>query len=353
MARRDQSFGDDPQRSGRNDPERAARGQLRALMNAAQPEYLSTLVVSFPYRRAAFPCWLRRFRGAGSACPVRRGRTPVAGWSSKTRYFQRPRFQLSGAQGRAGCRQGAPAGRGPPGHRATAARCPAPGVAAWPVIARKLHRLVIRRFSDAGRGDDRCCTCSVSPWRAPPGQPVRLHEAQRPGRRRRLLPARRRVLDHSASQRSNNRRIQADSFIYIGQGPFVPPGYQYARPNVVAEPAFEGFVEYFPLVRRARRRSAWTTRCARRVPPTPTAVLPFLPGAITGSATGRSGKTKGTRPGRARSQCHPGHADRDQHPFPSGQRDHSQPRRFLTFYDATPEDLRVRRWSNTPRNCWA
>ncbi|MBF3283570.1 DUF4823 domain-containing protein, partial [Pseudomonas aeruginosa] len=60
------------------------------------------------------------------------------------------------------------------------------------------------------------------------------------------------VLDHSASQRSNNRRIQADSFIYIGQGPFVPPGYRYARPNVVAEQAFEGFVEYFPLVRRAK-----------------------------------------------------------------------------------------------------
>ncbi|MCS8072475.1 DUF4823 domain-containing protein [Pseudomonas aeruginosa] len=59
-------------------------------------------------------------------------------------------------------------------------------------------------------------------------------------------------LDHSASQRSNNRRIQADSFIYIGQGPFVPPGYRYARPNVVAEQAFEGFVEYFPLVRRAK-----------------------------------------------------------------------------------------------------
>ncbi|MFO1607573.1 DUF4823 domain-containing protein, partial [Pseudomonas aeruginosa] len=62
------------------------------------------------------------------------------------------------------------------------------------------------------------------------------------------------VLDHSASQRSNNRRIQADSFIYIGQGPFVPPGYRYARPNVVAEQAFEGFVEYFPLVRRAKVR---------------------------------------------------------------------------------------------------
>ncbi len=26
---------------------------------------------------------------------------------------------------------------------------------------------------------------------------------------------------------------------------------------------------------------------------------------------------------------------------------------FLTFYDATPEDLLRPRWSNTPRNCWA
>lgn len=101
------------------------------------------------------------------------------------------------------------------------------------------------------------------------------------------------VLDHSASQRSNNRRIQADSFIYIGQGPFVPPGYRYARPNVVAEQAFEGFVEYFRWCAAPRRRSAWTTRCARRVPPAPTTCCTAVsPGATTGSATGRSGKTK-------------------------------------------------------------
>jgi len=60
------------------------------------------------------------------------------------------------------------------------------------------------------------------------------------------------VLDHSETRRSNNFRVQADSFIFIAQGAFVPPGRAYPRPNVVAEEAFHGFVEYFPLVRRAQ-----------------------------------------------------------------------------------------------------
>ncbi|MFZ5956065.1 DUF4823 domain-containing protein [Pseudomonas knackmussii] len=59
-------------------------------------------------------------------------------------------------------------------------------------------------------------------------------------------------LDHSQTRRIANRRIQSDSFIYIAQGPFVPAGHPYARPNVVAEEAFNGFVEYFPQVRRAK-----------------------------------------------------------------------------------------------------
>lgn len=58
-------------------------------------------------------------------------------------------------------------------------------------------------------------------------------------------------LDHSHTARVNNWHLQADSFIYIAQGPFVPPGNAYPRPNVVAEEAFKGFIEYFPLVRRA------------------------------------------------------------------------------------------------------
>tara|TARA_Y100001968_G_scaffold321712_1_gene356571 strand:- start:1352 stop:2068 length:717 start_codon:yes stop_codon:yes gene_type:complete len=60
------------------------------------------------------------------------------------------------------------------------------------------------------------------------------------------------VLDHSDTRRSSSWRLQPDSFIYIAQGHFVPSGDVYPRPNVVAEEAFNGFVEYFPLVRRAR-----------------------------------------------------------------------------------------------------
>ncbi|BBP58290.1 DUF4823 domain-containing protein [Pseudomonas sp. St316] len=60
------------------------------------------------------------------------------------------------------------------------------------------------------------------------------------------------LLDHSDSRRVSNLRIQPDSFIYIAQGAFAPPGGAYPRPNVVAEEAFNGFIEYFPMVRRAR-----------------------------------------------------------------------------------------------------
>ncbi len=59
-------------------------------------------------------------------------------------------------------------------------------------------------------------------------------------------------LDHSETRRASPWRLQPDSFIYIAQGHFVPPGNAYPRPNVVAEEAFNGFVEYFPMVRRAR-----------------------------------------------------------------------------------------------------
>ncbi|MDH4608159.1 DUF4823 domain-containing protein [Pseudomonas sp. BN102] len=59
-------------------------------------------------------------------------------------------------------------------------------------------------------------------------------------------------LDHSETRRASSWRLQPDSFIYIAQGYFVPPGSAYPRPNVVAEEAFNGFVEYFPLVRRAK-----------------------------------------------------------------------------------------------------
>ncbi|MFI8479014.1 DUF4823 domain-containing protein [Pseudomonas sp. NPDC078700] len=60
------------------------------------------------------------------------------------------------------------------------------------------------------------------------------------------------VLDHSNTQRANSRRLQADSFIYIAQGYFTPRGEANPKANIVAEEAFKGFIEYFPLVRRAR-----------------------------------------------------------------------------------------------------
>ena len=59
------------------------------------------------------------------------------------------------------------------------------------------------------------------------------------------------VLDHSDTRRSASWRLQADSFVYIAQSHYVPPGDAHPRPNVVAEEAFKAFVEYFPLVRRA------------------------------------------------------------------------------------------------------
>ncbi|MFC3609053.1 DUF4823 domain-containing protein [Stutzerimonas tarimensis] len=59
------------------------------------------------------------------------------------------------------------------------------------------------------------------------------------------------LLDHSVAQRSSGWRLQADSAIFIAQGHFVPAGEAYPRPNVVADSAFTGFVEYFPRVRRA------------------------------------------------------------------------------------------------------
>ncbi len=61
------------------------------------------------------------------------------------------------------------------------------------------------------------------------------------------------LLDHSDTTRTLSVRLQPDSFIFIGQGAFVPPGKgPVPRQNAVAEEAFKSFVEYFPLVRRAK-----------------------------------------------------------------------------------------------------
>ena len=61
------------------------------------------------------------------------------------------------------------------------------------------------------------------------------------------------LLDHSDTSRTLSVRLQPDSFIYIGQGVFAPFAKgPVPRQNAVAEAAFEAFVEYFPLVRRAQ-----------------------------------------------------------------------------------------------------
>jgi hypothetical protein len=61
------------------------------------------------------------------------------------------------------------------------------------------------------------------------------------------------LLDHSETRRTLSIRLQPDSFIFIGQGAFVPPGEgPVPRQNAVAQQAFKSFVEYFPMVRRAQ-----------------------------------------------------------------------------------------------------
>lgn len=61
------------------------------------------------------------------------------------------------------------------------------------------------------------------------------------------------LLNHSEIKRKNNFRVQADSFIYISQGLFVPLGHPSADPNVVAEEAYSAFIEYFPRLQRSAR----------------------------------------------------------------------------------------------------
>lgn len=61
------------------------------------------------------------------------------------------------------------------------------------------------------------------------------------------------LLNHSDIKRVNNFRLQADSSIYISQGLFVPLGHPTADPNIVAQEAFNAFVEYFPRLEYAAK----------------------------------------------------------------------------------------------------
>lgn len=61
------------------------------------------------------------------------------------------------------------------------------------------------------------------------------------------------LLNHSEIKRKNNFRLQADSYIFISQGLFIPLGHPSADPNIVAEETYNAFVEYFPRLQRAAR----------------------------------------------------------------------------------------------------
>lgn len=60
------------------------------------------------------------------------------------------------------------------------------------------------------------------------------------------------VLDNHKIARAANRRIPADSHIYIVQSHFPPVHNQDTAKNFLSEEAFNAFVEYFPLMHRAK-----------------------------------------------------------------------------------------------------
>ncbi len=101
------------------------------------------------------------------------------------------------------------------------------------------------------------------------------------------------LLDHSDTRRSLSVRLQPDSFIFIGQGHFAPPGKgPVPRPNVVAEEAYKSFVEYFPLVRRAQGRWGWRRRWPKPARWAPIMCsTPASHGPMTASAMGTNGTT--------------------------------------------------------------
>jgi hypothetical protein len=90
------------------------------LANATQPEFLSTLVVSFPQGEARFRADFPEWEAAGPGRPVPRdGALPVATGTAPHRVPVGSRQQLPDTQGHPGGRQGETAGTGPQRHRRT------------------------------------------------------------------------------------------------------------------------------------------------------------------------------------------------------------------------------------------
>jgi hypothetical protein len=112
------------------------------LANATQPEYLSTLVVSFPQGEARFRAGFPEWEPLDQHRPVPRdGTLPVAARPAPHGVQVRPRQQLAGAQGHPRRRQGPAAGAGACRHRRTASRPPAAGVGAGLVSMPHQHLL--------------------------------------------------------------------------------------------------------------------------------------------------------------------------------------------------------------------
>jgi hypothetical protein len=131
------------------------------LANATQPEFLATLVVSFPQGEATLSREFPRMGAAGPAGAVPRdGDLSAGAGAAPHRVPQRPRLQLAGAQGHAGRGEGTPAGPGAHRHRRAAERPAAPGLDARPVGPQisEPHQFHLPLRPPAGRcsGSARC-----------------------------------------------------------------------------------------------------------------------------------------------------------------------------------------------------
>jgi radical SAM superfamily enzyme YgiQ (UPF0313 family) len=109
--------------------------QSARLVNATQPEYLATLVVSFPLGEERFAWWLSGLAGTQPARTVcRNGAFSCRAGTRTDGVSQRPRFELAGSQGNAWRRQGSPAAAGARRHRQPAGRSTASSVGTRAVV---------------------------------------------------------------------------------------------------------------------------------------------------------------------------------------------------------------------------
>lgn len=61
------------------------------------------------------------------------------------------------------------------------------------------------------------------------------------------------LINHQRIERTANRRIEADAFIYIVQSHFPALSHRTVADNVLADETFDAFVSYFPHMRRSSK----------------------------------------------------------------------------------------------------